>query len=88
MSDTNFQLDVLEYIHSRHYIHADIKGANILMGIKNGEENQVYLVDYGLAYRLVDDNYRPNPKNAHEGTLEYTSRDRHIGGEWFLKKQI
>ncbi|XP_068617542.1 nucleosomal histone kinase 1 [Battus philenor] len=72
-------LDVLEYIHSKGYVHADIKGANILMGLKKGTENQAYLVDFGLATRVNDKEFKPEPKCAHNGTIEYTSRDAHIG---------
>ncbi|XP_050677183.1 serine/threonine-protein kinase VRK1 [Leptidea sinapis] len=72
-------LDVLEYVHNRGYIHADIKGANILMGLKKGTENQTYLVDFGLATRVLDREFKPNPKCAHNGTIEYTSRDAHLG---------
>ncbi|XP_030022580.2 serine/threonine-protein kinase VRK1 [Manduca sexta] len=72
-------LDVLEYIHSRDYVHADIKGANILMGLKKGTENQAYLVDFGLASRVNDKEFKPDPKCAHNGTIEYTSRDAHLG---------
>lgn len=72
-------LDVLEYIHSRSYVHADIKGANILMGLKKGTENQAYLVDFGLATRFNDKEFKPDPKCAHNGTIEYTSRDAHLG---------
>ena len=43
------QLDVLEYLHRNEYVHADIKAANLLLGLK--DTNQVYLVDYGLATR-------------------------------------
>ncbi|CAG9564435.1 unnamed protein product [Danaus chrysippus] len=72
-------LDVLEYIHSKGYVHADIKGANILMGLKKGTENQAYLVDFGLATRVTDKEFKPDPKCAHNGTIEYTSRDAHLG---------
>ncbi|CAH2044295.1 unnamed protein product, partial [Iphiclides podalirius] len=72
-------LDVLEYIHSKGYVHADIKGANILMGLKKGTENQAYLVDFGLAARVNDKEFKPDPKCAHNGTIEYTSRDAHMG---------
>ena len=44
---------------------------------------QVYLVDYGLAYRFLVDGahkpYKEDPKRAHDGTAEYASRDAHMG---------
>ncbi|KAJ9595955.1 hypothetical protein L9F63_012848, partial [Diploptera punctata] len=77
-------LDILEYIHSHGYIHADIKGSNLLLGHQKGTENCVYLLDFGLACRYTDRNgvhkeYRCDERKAHDGTLEYTSRDAHIG---------
>ncbi|KAK9743746.1 Protein kinase domain [Popillia japonica] len=71
-------IDVLEYIHSKGYVHADIKGANILLGLKN--KNQVYLVDFGLAvHYTTSDKFKPDPKKAHDGTIEYLSIDAHHG---------
>lgn len=79
------QLDVLEYIHSYEYIHADIKASNLLVGYQPGTENQVFLVDYGLACRYKIDGkhkeYKYDQRKAHDGTIEFTSRDAHIGGE-------
>lgn len=44
---------------------------------------KVYLVDYGLAARYVDDRghkpYEEDPRRAHDGTAEYASRDAHKG---------
>ncbi|XP_055928260.1 serine/threonine-protein kinase VRK1-like isoform X2 [Argiope bruennichi] len=76
-------LNVLEYIHTAGYIHGDIKAANLLLGRKKGTENQVYLVDMGLACKYLRDGVHkkemPDPKKAHNGTPEFTSRDAHRG---------
>lgn len=72
-------IDVLQYIHSKTYVHADIKGGNLLLGLQKGTENQVYLVDFGLASHYSQREYKPDPKKAHNGTIEYTSRDAHVG---------
>ncbi|XP_072534245.1 serine/threonine-protein kinase VRK2 isoform X3 [Salminus brasiliensis] len=74
-------LDVLEYIHDNEYVHADIKGANLLLGHR--DTDKVYLADYGLSYRYCPNGehkeYKENPKKGHNGTIEYTSIDAHKG---------
>ncbi|KAL6080742.1 hypothetical protein STEG23_013932, partial [Scotinomys teguina] len=74
-------LDILEYIHEHEYVHGDIKASNLLLSYKNPD--QVYLVDYGLAYRYCPDGvhkeYKEDPKRCHDGTLEFTSIDAHNG---------
>ncbi|XP_014220249.1 serine/threonine-protein kinase VRK1 [Trichogramma pretiosum] len=71
-------INVLEYIHDRKYIHADIKGGNLLLDLKS--QNNVYLVDFGLAsHYTTKSEYKLDPKKAHNGTIEYTSRDAHMG---------
>lgn len=71
----------LEYIHQKGYVHGDIKGANILL--KNDQE--AYLVDYGLAVRFMRDNvhqkYDVKPERRHNGTIEYTSIEAHEGAK-------
>lgn len=78
------QISRIEYIHSRNFIHRDIKPDNFLMGIgKRG--NQVNVIDYGLAKKYRDNRthlhipYREN-KNL-TGTARYTSINTHLGVE-------
>ena len=88
----SLQLDSLEYIHSQGYAHADVKGSNILL-TTNGigmeiDKAQAFLVDYGLAYRFRTGTGSHKPfvhdeRRAHEGTLEFTSRDAHHGSKHF-----
>lgn len=72
-------LDVYEYIHGRTYVHADLKGANMLLGYGKGGASQAYLVDFGLASHYTTKEFKPDPKKMHNGTIEYTSRDAHLG---------
>lgn len=81
----------LEYIHSHGYAHSDVKGSNILLKKypdhnSKVEKIQAFLVDYGLAYRFRTGNgvHKPfvhDERRAHEGTLEFTSRDAHHGSK-------
>lgn len=74
-------LDTLEYIHEHEYVHADIKASNLMLSHR--DPNQVYLVDYGLAYRYCPEGvlkeYKEDPKRCHNGTIEFTSIDAHKG---------
>jgi len=82
--DVALQISRIEYIHSRNFIHRDIKPDNFLMGIgKRG--NQVNVIDFGLAKKYRDPKthlhipYREN-KNL-TGTARYTSINTHLGVE-------
>ncbi|KAG1651375.1 Serine/threonine-protein kinase VRK1 [Nymphon striatum] len=76
-------LDTLEYIHSKDYVHADIKASNLLIGHDKENQNRVYLVDFGLACKYIINGkhkeYKEDPRKAHDGTIEFASRDAHIG---------
>lgn len=80
-------IDSFEYLHSKGYVHKDFKGANVLLSSthnpKNGAFGDVFLVDYGLVskfnYLGIHKPFEPDARTAHEGTLEYTSRDFHLG---------
>ncbi|XP_012542696.2 serine/threonine-protein kinase VRK1 [Monomorium pharaonis] len=71
-------IDILEYIHYKNYVHADIKGENLLLDWNSYD--QVYLVNFGLASRSTSSTeLKVDPKKAHNGTLQYMSRDAHMG---------
>lgn len=72
-------LEVYEFIHGCGYVHADLKAANMLLGYGPKQQHQAYLVDFGLASHYTTKDFKPDPKKMHNGTIEYTSRDAHMG---------
>lgn len=74
----------IEYVHSKGYLHRDVKPDNFLMGLGR-KATQVYLIDFGLAKRYRDTGthrhipYREN-KNL-TGTARYASCNTHSGVE-------
>eukprot|EP00243_Klebsormidium_subtile_P009711 TRINITY_DN493_c0_g1_i2.p1 TRINITY_DN493_c0_g1~~TRINITY_DN493_c0_g1_i2.p1 ORF type:complete len:449 (-),score=89.45 TRINITY_DN493_c0_g1_i2:311-1657(-) len=74
----------IEYVHSKSFLHRDIKPDNFLMGLGR-RANQVYIIDFGLAKKYRDPTthqhipYREN-KNL-TGTARYASINTHLGIE-------
>ncbi|VAH61203.1 unnamed protein product [Triticum turgidum subsp. durum] len=74
----------VEFIHSKSFLHRDIKPDNFLMGLGK-RANQVYMIDFGLAKKYRDTSthqhipYREN-KNL-TGTARYASVSTHLGIE-------
>lgn len=74
----------IENLHTRNYIHRDIKPDNFLIGIGR-RENQMFMVDFGLSKK-----YRDFKTNQHipyreqkslTGTARYASINTHRGRE-------
>lgn len=80
----NQSLRRLEYIHSKYFLHRDIKPDNMLMGT-GSESHVVYIVDFGLAKRYRDHRTRahiPYREGKHlTGTARYASVSTHLGLE-------
>jgi len=74
----------IEFIHSRNFIHRDVKPDNFLIG-RHSKKNQIYAIDFGLAKRYRDPRtglhiaYRDG-KNL-TGTARYASVNTHLGIE-------
>ena len=78
------KLSYLQNVHSRNYIHRNIKPANILTGTQDSP-NMVYLADFGIAKQ-----YRHPNMHIHipfrdgiplTGTLAFASINSHMGAE-------
>ncbi|CAA6673272.1 unnamed protein product [Spirodela intermedia] len=73
----------VEFMHSRGFLHRDIKPDNFLMGLGR-KANQVYIIDYGLAKSYRDfqhvDIFPTENKNL-TGTARYASVNTHLGIE-------
>ena len=74
----------LEFIHSKNYLHRDIKPDNFLVG-RGHKNNIIYAIDFGLAKKYKDPKtglhipYRDG-KNL-TGTARYASTNTHLGME-------
>ncbi|XWS20123.1 hypothetical protein CRYUN_Cryun31cG0073500 [Craigia yunnanensis] len=81
----------VEFVHSKSFLHRDIKPDNFLMGLGR-RANQVYIIDFGLAKKYRDTSthqhipYREN-KNL-TGTARYASMNTHLGIEQSSRNKL
>lgn len=75
----------LEYIHSKNFMHRDIKPDNFLIGCRDGDKKNIYVIDFGLTKRYRDRKtgfHIPyNEKKSLTGTARYASISTHKGIE-------
>lgn len=71
-------IDILKFVHSRGYIHKDIKPANFIFD--NNSYSHVYCVDFGLSSKYIDSNGKHVEcieKTSFHGTARYASIAAH-----------
>ncbi|KAF3450696.1 hypothetical protein FNV43_RR06785 [Rhamnella rubrinervis] len=78
-------ISILEKMHSRGYVHGDVKPENFLLGTPGTpDEKRLFLVDLGLATRWRDSTtgrhveYDQRP-DVFRGTVRYASVHAHLG---------
>lgn len=82
--------DLLEHLHSRHFLHRDIKPENFTVGYK--DPKTIYLLDYGLSRRYIipkTKEHIPCKSNRNmTGTVRYASINTHLGMEQSRRDDI
>jgi serine/threonine protein kinase len=81
-------ISILSHIHDKYVVHRDIKPANWMI-----HNNELVLIDFGLAYFYVDSNGRhiqpATPKKLHIiGTPKYASYNLYCGEEYSRRDDL
>lgn len=73
----------LKWMHSRNFVHRDMKPENILIG-QGKKSTQIFLIDFGLSKRFINPatgQHVPNRAGGVVGTLKFLSKATHEGNE-------
>ncbi|XP_037655856.1 LOW QUALITY PROTEIN: casein kinase I-like [Choloepus didactylus] len=77
-------ISTIEYVHTKNFIHGDIKPDNFLMGIGH-HSNKLFLIDFGLAKKYRDNRTRQHIPYREDksltGTARYATINPHLGIE-------
>ena len=83
-------LDVMKSIHSKGYIHRDIKPDNFV--VDNKYQNNIYCIDFGLATRYLkrgsNEHIKLTTNHKFCGTARYSSISSHLGNSQSRKDDL
>ena len=81
----------IQFVHSRHHIHRDIKPDNFMTGI-NENDNKIYIIDFGLSKKYYSTSKKQHIKfstgKSLTGTARYCARNAHKGFEQSRRDDI
>ena len=80
----------IEYVHSKGYIHRDIKPGNFVLG-RNENKAKLFIIDFGLAKKYIDENGKHisyKDGKGMTGTARYVSLFTHYGIEQSRRDDI